>query len=100
MKFAGRAGAERRHRRSACVRLWLPDRSSSAYSIDRLLASTLQEYRLGTVVRVIVCDDLRRFLRAARCRRRKGPVEGATGARSQSIRIDRAVVRLNRVAGI
>jgi hypothetical protein len=35
-------------------------------SIKRLLASTLQEYRLGTVVRVIVYDDLRRFLRAAR----------------------------------
>ena len=48
--------------------------------IKRLLASTLQEYRLGTVVRVIVYDDLRHFLGTAQCRRRKVHSEGATGA--------------------
>ena len=66
---------------SACVRLSLSDRSSAAYMIDRLLAGTLQEYRLGTVVGVIIYDDLRRFLGAARCRWRKGHGESAASAR-------------------
>jgi hypothetical protein len=80
VKFVGRTRAEQRRRQSACVRLSLPDPSSTAYMFDCLLAGTFQEYRLGTVVRVIVYDDLRRFLGAAQCRWRKGYIEGATGA--------------------
>jgi hypothetical protein len=69
-------------------------------SINRLLAGTLQEYRLGAVVRVIIYSDLRRFLSATRCRWRKGHSEGATAARPESIRTDGAVIRLDEVARI
>jgi hypothetical protein len=53
-------------------------------SINRLLAGALQEYRLGTVVGVIIYNDLFCFLGAARCRRRKVHREGTTGALSRS----------------
>src|ERR1700693_4368422 len=78
----------------------LRSRCSAATRSSPLLHRPLQENRLGTVVSVIVYHDLRRFLRAARSRRRKRDGKGATAAARQGHGQSTASVGLTEVASI